>query len=92
MKIYRIYRKLDTRKDFLHRLSTKVVRENQSIILEDLNVSGMVKNRKLSRAISLQDWREFRVWCEARVLTPNTPANRSFNADSVGFNQRGRFV
>jgi putative transposase len=57
----------DTRKDFLHKLSTKVVRENQSIILEDLNVSGMVKNRKLSRAISLQGWREFRVLCEAKA-------------------------
>jgi putative transposase len=56
----------DTRKDFLHKLSTKVVRKNQSIILEDLNVSGMVKNRKLSRAISLQGWREFRVLCEAK--------------------------
>jgi len=50
----------DLRKDFLHKLSTKIVRENQSIALEDLNVSGMVKNRKLSRAISLQGWREFR--------------------------------
>jgi putative transposase len=56
----------DTRKDFLHKLSTQVVRENQSIILEDLNVSGMIKNRKLSRAISLQGWREFRVLCEAK--------------------------
>jgi putative transposase len=56
----------DTRKDFLHKLSTQVVRENQSIILEDLNVSGMVKNRRLSRAISLQGWREFRVLCEAK--------------------------
>jgi putative transposase len=57
----------DTRKDFLHKLSTKVVRENQFIVLEDLNVSGMVKNRKLSRAISLQGWREFRVLCEAKA-------------------------
>jgi len=57
----------DTRKDFLHKLSTKVVREKQSIILEDLNVSGMVRNRKLSRAISLQGWREFRVFCEAKA-------------------------
>jgi putative transposase len=56
----------DTRKDFLHKLSTKVVSENQAITLEDLNVSGMVKNRKLARAISLQGWREFRLLCEAK--------------------------
>lgn len=56
----------DTRKDFLHKLSTRVVNENQVIALEDLNVSGMVKNRKLARAISLQGWREFRVLCEAK--------------------------
>jgi putative transposase len=56
----------DTRKDFLHKLSTKVVSENQTIILEDLNVSGMVKNRKLARSISLQGWREFRTFCEAK--------------------------
>ena len=54
----------DTRQDFLHKLSTKVVSENQTIVLEDLNVSGMVKNRKLSRAISLQGWRQFRSLCE----------------------------
>ncbi|MEG3904485.1 transposase [Microcoleus sp. B4-C5] len=56
----------ETRKDFLHKLSTKVVSENQTIVLEDLNVSGMVKNRKIARAISLQGWREFRVLCEAK--------------------------
>ncbi len=56
----------DTRKDFLHKLSTKIVNENQVIILEDLNVSGMVKNRKLARAISQQGWREFRTLCEAK--------------------------
>lgn len=56
----------DTRKDFLHKLSTKVVSENQAVILEDLNVSGMMKNRKLSRAISQQGWAEFRNLCEAK--------------------------
>ncbi|BAY43950.1 transposase [Scytonema sp. HK-05] len=56
----------DTRKDFLHKLSTKVVSENQAIILEDLNVSEMVKNRKLALVISLQGWREFRTFCEAK--------------------------
>jgi putative transposase len=56
----------DTRKDFLHKLSTRVVNENQVITLEDLNVSGMVRNRRLARAISMQGWREFRVLCEAK--------------------------
>ncbi|MEG4073040.1 transposase [Microcoleus sp. Pol14C2] len=56
----------DTRKDFLHKVSTKIVKQNQVIILEDLKVSGMLKNRKLSRAISQQVWREFRTLCEAK--------------------------
>ncbi|BAZ06824.1 RNA-guided endonuclease InsQ/TnpB family protein [Calothrix sp. NIES-3974] len=67
LRIARLHNQIaDTRKDFLHKLSTKVVRENQTIVLEDLNVSGMVKNRKLARVISLQGWREFRVFCEAK--------------------------
>ncbi|AFZ34137.1 transposase, IS605 OrfB family [Stanieria cyanosphaera PCC 7437] len=57
---------VETRKDFLHKLSTKTVNDNQVIVLEDLNVSGMVKNRRLARAISLQGWREFRNLCEAK--------------------------
>ena len=56
----------DKRKDFLHKLSTKVVSENQTIVLEDLNVSGMLKNRCLSRAISQAGWRDFRTMCEAK--------------------------
>jgi len=56
----------DTRNDFLHKVSTEVVRKNQAITLEDLNVSGMVKNRKLARSISQQGWREFRTLCEAK--------------------------
>ncbi|HAZ45411.1 MAG TPA: transposase [Cyanobacteria bacterium UBA11369] len=57
----------DTRTDFLHKLSTRLIRENQTIILEDLNVSGMVKNRKLSRAISDLGWRQFRTFLEGKA-------------------------
>jgi putative transposase len=57
----------DTRKDFLHKLSTRVVNENQGITLEDLNVSGMVKNRKLAGVISLQGWAEFRTLCQTKA-------------------------
>lgn len=66
-KIAKLHNQIaDTRKDFLHKLSTKIVSENQTIVLEDLNVSGMVKNRRLARAISLQGWRQFRTLCEAK--------------------------
>ena len=54
----------DKRSYFLHKLSTRVVSENQVIALEDLGVSGMLKNRCLSRAISQSGWREFRCLCE----------------------------
>ncbi len=67
IKIAKLHNQItDTRKDFLHKLSTKIVNENQVIVLEDLNVSGLVKNRKLSRAISQQGWREFRTLCETK--------------------------
>ena len=56
------------RTDFLHKLSTKLVKENQIICLEDLNVKGMVKNRCLARAISRQGWGIFRVMCEAKAV------------------------
>jgi putative transposase len=60
-RVAKIHTKIkDTRTDFLHKLSTRIVRENQTIVLEDLNTSGMVKNRKLSRAISDLGWRSFR--------------------------------
>lgn len=42
----------NSRKDFLHKLTTKIVNEYDVICLEDLNVSGMMKNRHLSKAIA----------------------------------------
>jgi putative transposase len=50
----------DRRRDQLQKLTTRLVRENQAIAIEDLNVSGMVKNRHLSRAISDVGWHELR--------------------------------
>lgn len=55
------------RKDFLDKLSTRLIKENQIISLEDLNISGMLKNRKLARAISQQGWSMFRTMCEAKA-------------------------
>ena len=50
---------VNKRKDFLHKVSTKLVRENQTICLEDLAVSNMVKNHNLAQAISDVSWSTF---------------------------------
>ncbi|OCQ90383.1 transposase [Limnothrix sp. PR1529] len=68
-KVARIHARIkDQRTDFLHKLSTRIVRENQAIVLEDLNVSGMVKNRKLARAISDAGWYSFRQMIEGKSI------------------------
>jgi putative transposase len=60
-KIARAHRKARTaRADFLHKLSTRLVRENDVIVIEDLAVANMVRNRCLARAISDCGWGEFR--------------------------------
>ena len=47
---------VNTRKDFLHQQSRKLVNENQVIVLEDLNVKGMIQNKKLTRSIADVSW------------------------------------
>jgi putative transposase len=47
------------RNDFLHKLSTRIIRENQSVIIEDLNVKGMMTNHNLAKAIGSVSWSEF---------------------------------
>lgn len=47
------------RKDFLHKVSSKLIRENQTICFEDLNIRGMIKNNSLSQSISDVGWGMF---------------------------------
>ncbi len=59
-KIAKLHLKIaNTRKDFLHQQSRKLVNENQVIVLEDLNVKGMIQNKKLARSIADVSWATF---------------------------------
>ncbi|MGW6935875.1 RNA-guided endonuclease InsQ/TnpB family protein [Lentzea sp. NPDC054927] len=68
IKVARVQARIaDRRTDYLHKVTTRLVRENQTLVIEDLAVSNMVGNRGLARAISDAGWRQFRQMMEYKA-------------------------
>ncbi|MET9585456.1 MULTISPECIES: RNA-guided endonuclease TnpB family protein [unclassified Streptomyces] len=65
IKVAKVHARIaDRRRDFLHQLTTRLVRDNQTIVIEDLTVRNMVKNKSLARAISDAAWTDMRSMLE----------------------------
>lgn len=78
------------REEFVKRVAYCVIQSNDLVAYEDLNVKGMVKNRKLSKSISDAGWSKFRMWLEylghkyGKITLAVPPHNTSQDCSSCG--------
>ena len=67
-KIAKLYEKVvNQRNNFLHKLSKKIIGDNQAVIVEDLNIKGLLQNGNLSKHIADASWRKFISYLEYKA-------------------------
>ncbi|WP_440064211.1 RNA-guided endonuclease InsQ/TnpB family protein [Streptosporangium sp. OZ121] len=96
LKVARVHARItDRRRDHLHKITTRLVRENQTVVIEDLTVRNLVKNHSLARAISDASWRQMRsmleykaAWYGRELLVIDRWFPSSKLCSACGINQR----